>query len=121
MARTVICVETGQVFDSIKDAAEWLGQYPSSVSQVLRGLSSSAGGYHWVYADEEDAESGDHYLEPIMGLTQPKRTIKQVLAEAKRRTKQTGHLVTYGDIQIEETLALARNQTTLHKPKRRAK
>ena len=46
-AKKVICVETGQVFDTIKEAKEWLGK--GNINDCLRGKQKVAGGYHWEY------------------------------------------------------------------------
>ena len=53
----VICLETKQIFDSIKEAQEWLGK--GGIRQHLRGNSKSAGKHpitgeplHWMYYDE---------------------------------------------------------------------
>ena len=57
MARSVICLETKQVFDTIKEAYEWLGK--GSIIDNLRGRSKYAGKHpitkeplHWMYLDE---------------------------------------------------------------------
>jgi hypothetical protein len=123
--KPVKCVETGQVFESIQKAAEWLGLYQSSVSSVLRGKVKTAGGYHWEYALPEDRGV---IAEPIVTearqasgpKSRPSMTIDDVQAEAQRQTRQTGRLVQYSDLQKQETLRLANSQVTIHKPKRRA-
>ena len=53
----VICLETQQVFDSIKQAEEWLGK--GSIKHHLKGKRKSAGKHpitgiklHWMYLDE---------------------------------------------------------------------
>lgn len=50
MATKVKCVETGEVFDSIKQAADSVGLNRVAVSRCVRGLSHTAGGYKWQYA-----------------------------------------------------------------------
>lgn len=45
----VVCLETKQVFSSIKDANEWCNV---DIYQHLRGRSKTAGGYHWQYLDD---------------------------------------------------------------------
>lgn len=57
MARSVICLETLQVFTTIKDAEEWLGK--GSIKHHLKGNTKSAGKHpitgiklHWQYYDE---------------------------------------------------------------------
>ena len=45
----VRCIENGQEFRSVKDAAEWSGVVPSSITICLKGRSKTAAGYHWEY------------------------------------------------------------------------
>lgn len=51
--REIICVETGQHFKSMSDAASWAGVDKSAVYHCLKGLSNTAGGKHWRCADGE--------------------------------------------------------------------
>jgi hypothetical protein len=46
----ICCIETGQVFDCIKDANEWCGK--KCVSDCCRGKCKTAGGYHWMYLED---------------------------------------------------------------------
>ena len=45
--RQVRCIETGDIFPSIKAAAEKVGTSTSSIWYVLSGKNLTAGGYHW--------------------------------------------------------------------------
>lgn len=56
-SKSVVCVETGEVYPNIKIAAAAVGINPSAISCVIRGVNVTAGGYHWRYADE-DASKG---------------------------------------------------------------
>lgn len=47
--RKVINTDTGDIFDSIKDAASKFGIFPSSISHVCKGKFKTAGGYKWEY------------------------------------------------------------------------
>ncbi len=49
--KKVLCVETGEIFDSIADAARAKGLYniKTCISRVCKGLASVCGGYHWEY------------------------------------------------------------------------
>ncbi len=49
--RKVLCIETGEVFDSIADAARNKGLYErkSNISAVCKGKLNECGGYHWKY------------------------------------------------------------------------
>ena len=49
MSKKVICLETQQVFECIKDANEWCNV---DIYQHLRGRQKTAGGYHWQYYDD---------------------------------------------------------------------
>ena len=53
--RVIMCVETGVVYDSIKQASEATGVNSGNISLVVRGINKTAGGYHWV-AFEEDRD-----------------------------------------------------------------
>lgn len=48
--RAVICVETGQVFKTIKEAQDTMGLW---IKQHLKGLAENAGGYHFKYVEGE--------------------------------------------------------------------
>lgn len=51
--KAVLCVETGVVYPSQKDAIVSLNLPPGcSISQCCRGKKATAGGYHWEYADK---------------------------------------------------------------------
>jgi group I intron endonuclease len=49
VANRVRCVETGQVFDAIADAARAMGIRPQGISAAVRGLSKRAAGFTWEY------------------------------------------------------------------------
>lgn len=48
-ARKVVCLETKEVFETVKEASAWCG---GNVRQCCQGGSKTAGGYHWMYYDE---------------------------------------------------------------------
>lgn len=48
--KPVICIETGEVFQSVKESAERFGIRPAAVSSVLCRRRKTAGGYHFEYA-----------------------------------------------------------------------
>ena len=49
----VICVETGERFESIKAANEHINHSENGhISACCKGKRKTAGGYHWRYADE---------------------------------------------------------------------
>lgn len=48
--RCVICVETGMIFDTIKQASDYLGFHKTAVSNAILKKRTS-GGYHFKYYD----------------------------------------------------------------------
>lgn len=52
-ARRVCCVETGEVFDCIKDAAEKYGVNRNHICSCCTGKRKSTGGFHWEYVVDE--------------------------------------------------------------------
>ncbi len=114
--KAVMCVETGRVYDSIKLAGARLGIQPQNISIAARGKSKTAGGYHWEYVEIEKEEKT-----VVKPRSAPTMTITEVQQEAERRTKKTGRLVRYADIQKEETLLMLRRQAARDKLKRELK
>ena len=47
------CIETGELFESIAEAARQKGLHRANISGCLCGTQLSCGGYHWEYADED--------------------------------------------------------------------
>lgn len=41
------CVETGEVFNSVQEAAKFANVNPGQISKALNGKTKSSGGYHW--------------------------------------------------------------------------
>ena len=52
--RPVMCVETGDVFPSQREAVRTTGF--QSVPKVCKGINTTCGGYHWRYLTEEEKE-----------------------------------------------------------------
>lgn len=50
-SKKVLCVETGEVYKSLSEADSQLGISFKNISNVLRGKSKTAGGYHWKHAE----------------------------------------------------------------------
>jgi hypothetical protein len=46
--KVVKCFETGQIWESVKDAAESLGTTPSTLSRVLNGHTNDFAGKHYA-------------------------------------------------------------------------
>ena len=51
----VLCIETGQIFNSVKSAAVFANIKRSTLSACLTGKTKTAGGYCWKYAQEVKA------------------------------------------------------------------
>lgn len=52
----VICVETGQIYDSMKQAAQATNTAYTSISQCCNGKAKTAGGFHWKIHREGGGE-----------------------------------------------------------------
>lgn len=52
--KKVLCVETQEVYNSLKEAAEQYGTYSSGISKCCKGTQKTAGGVHWQYIESED-------------------------------------------------------------------
>lgn len=48
-SKKVLCIETGEVFDSIMDAERKTGIDNGSISKACKGKYKTAGKYHWKY------------------------------------------------------------------------
>ena len=49
--KTVMCIETGEIFDTIIKAAEKYNIKATHITRVCKGKRKSTGGYHWQYVD----------------------------------------------------------------------
>lgn len=49
--RAVKCVETGEVFDVIRDAGNRYGVWHANISRACK-TGYKCGGYHWEYVDD---------------------------------------------------------------------
>ena len=55
-AKPVLCVETKQVYRSIRDAAQAYNVCESAIGKCLTGKAKTSCGYHWVYLQNIDKE-----------------------------------------------------------------
>ena len=58
--KPVRCVETGEVFESVKAAAAAVNRLPSNISAALKGRAMTSGGYHWEYVKEKENENEEN-------------------------------------------------------------
>ena len=49
--KKIVCVETGEIFNSQREAAEKLNLDQGNISRVCRGLLNTCGGYHWKFLE----------------------------------------------------------------------
>lgn len=49
--RKVRCIETGVIYDSVKQAASETGCYSTNISATCHGRQNTTAGYHWTYID----------------------------------------------------------------------
>lgn len=52
--KSILCIETGEIFNSIKDASNKIGKRPNSLNPALKNQNKTASGYHWKYVEEEN-------------------------------------------------------------------
>ena len=52
--KKVICLETGIIYNSIKEAAKALDITPQAISCCLVGRTKTCAGYHWRYYDQKE-------------------------------------------------------------------
>ena len=50
--RPIVCVETGKVYQNVRDASIELGVDPSGFFNIVKGKQKTWGGYHWRYHSE---------------------------------------------------------------------
>ena len=53
-AKKVQCIETQEIFDSIKEASKAVGVDSSSIIKACKGKRKTAGGYHWAYYEQKE-------------------------------------------------------------------
>ena len=71
--RAVVCLETGQIFESIAAAARWANVASGTVSAAVNGRIAGAGGYHWL---SSDADVKDDELIPLKLGKRPVRCVE---------------------------------------------
>ena len=49
---TVVCIETGEIFDTMKKASEFANVPYQNISEAALGKRQTAGGYHWAIFKE---------------------------------------------------------------------
>ena len=54
-----MCVETGEIFDSLSQASHCHNIDRSSITKVCKGITQTAGGFHWKLVDESNENYAD--------------------------------------------------------------
>ena len=88
ISRQVKCVETGEVFESISAAAKWCNVPIPNLVMLLKGKGRTAGGYHWIYADEDE----EAQLEKIRQMPEGNKATEETrekIRQAKLGRKHT--------------------------------
>ena len=49
--KSIRCVETGQIFESVSQASEIMNLHRPDIIRALRNRYRVSGGYHWEYVD----------------------------------------------------------------------
>lgn len=49
LSKKVLCVETGEIFESTMDAYRKTGIFHNNISKACNGKYKTTGGYHWKY------------------------------------------------------------------------
>lgn len=84
ISRRVKCVETGEVFESLRAAAKWCNVPPPNLSALLAGKGRTLGGYHWIFADEDEEAA----LERIRQMPEGRQRTDE--SKARQRRIMTG-------------------------------
>lgn len=50
--KRVRCIETGEIFDSLAEAARAVGRDRTNICSCLKGRQKTCGGFHWEYYKE---------------------------------------------------------------------
>lgn len=58
-SKKVICIETGQKFDSLKQASEQTELPQQNICRCCKGQCKSAGGFHWMYLEDYEQLSNE--------------------------------------------------------------
>lgn len=53
LGKKIMCVETKEIFQSQKAAAQAYGLDQGNISRACRGLLQTCGGYHWKFVELE--------------------------------------------------------------------
>ena len=52
-SKKILCVETGAIYNSIKEARDILRIYSSNISKAASGILKTYKGFHWSYVEND--------------------------------------------------------------------
>ena len=100
--KAIRCIETGQIFDSIQQAADFVGINYNSISAVAHGRNQSSAGFHWEFVDKEKESS------------RPKCPVKEVSDDTRKKHCKAVRCVETG--QIFESVGAAAKFASVRQP-----
>ena len=104
LQKPIICIETGEIFDSVNSAAAKVGVTRSCISMALNGRMKTAGGYRWAYLNPEDKVSEERRKNLGRANRGRKQSAEQVKKRAAQlRGKNNPHLNHYKPVFCVET------------------
>lgn len=90
--KPIICIDTGEIFDSVKSAAAKVGVSRSGISMILNGRGKTAGGYRWAYLKPEEdkvsEETSKNMGKANRGRKQSAETIEKRVAHWKGKKRE---------------------------------
>lgn len=78
LGKKVVNLDTGEVFNTIKEAAMSVGTSLSNISMVCRGETSTAKGFHWAYVEEEKARYNRKPASNKKAITRSKKKVRNI-------------------------------------------
>ena len=54
--KRIVNLDNGKEYENIKQAAQETGAHPSAISNCCRGITKSAGGYHWRFVENKEKD-----------------------------------------------------------------
>lgn len=81
--RAVICLETGQIFESIAAAAKWVGISRNSIADAIYGRTKSAGGYHWKFVEKSSELEENFFHKRPVCCVETREIFESIKAAAK--------------------------------------
>lgn len=54
LKRKIICIETGEIFESVTAASKAINKSTSDISKCCHETHRTSGGYHWKYIEEKE-------------------------------------------------------------------